>query len=472
MVGVGSVRSILFPVLATITTAAVGAVLLPLPLRAETLEDAMTYGYRSNPQLNAERAALRATDEFVPQALSDYRPKVNATADIGVDAVDERGARGERRTQTLAPRGAALSASQTLFNGFQTGNRVRAAESRVLAGRESLRLMEQTVLLDIVTAYMDVLRDGAVYELQTRNVDVLREQLEQARTRLRAGQVTPTDVAQAQSRQAAAVAQLLAAQVARDAARANYERIVGRAPEGLTPGRPVDRLSPRSMAIAIGEGETRHPAVVAAGFGADVATLQIKIAEGALYPTATLEGVVRYRVDTSPATEVTAPASGTSASLIARLAVPLFQGGGEYAAIRQAREQVTQRRFDLEALRRRSRATVVQSWGLLEAAKAAIEAANVQVSAAETAFNGVREEARAGQRTTLDLLNAQQELVNARVALATAQRNRVVASYTLLAAVGRLSPQALGLPVEIYDPSVHYHQVRDSWIGLRTPDGN
>jgi outer membrane protein len=154
-----------------------------------------------------------------------------------------------------------------------------------------------------------------------------------------------------------------------------------------------------------------------------------------------------------------------------QLAIPVYQGGAEYATIRQAKETLGQRRVDLDTARDQAQRTLVESWGQLEAAKAQIEATQAQVTAAEIALNGVREEARVGQRTTLDVLNAQQELVNARVALVTAQRDRVVASYTVLAAVGRLSAPVLRLPVPVYDPVVHYHQVRDTWAGVRTPDG-
>jgi outer membrane protein len=159
------------------------------------------------------------------------------------------------------------------------------------------------------------------------------------------------------------------------------------------------------------------------------------------------------------------------ASVAAQLTVPLYQGGSEYAAIRQAKETLGQRRLDLDTARDQVQATVTQAWGQLDAAKAQILATQAQVTAAEVALNGVREEARVGQRTTLDVLNAQQDLVNARVALVTAQRDRVVASYTVLAATGALSPQVLGLRIQVYDPIVHYQQVRDAWAGVRAPDG-
>jgi outer membrane protein len=159
------------------------------------------------------------------------------------------------------------------------------------------------------------------------------------------------------------------------------------------------------------------------------------------------------------------------ASALAQLSVPVYQGGAEYSLIRQSKETLAQQRLVLEQTRDQARANVVQAWGQLDAGKASVQSAQAQVTASEIALNGVREEAKAGQRTTLDVLNAQQALVNARVALVTAQHDRVVASYSVLNAVGRLSPIVLNLPTETYDPSIHYHQVRDSWVGVRTPSG-
>ncbi len=247
---------------------------------------------------------------------------------------------------------------------------------------------------------------------------------------------------------------------------ANYRRVIGVNPGRLDPGTPVDRLSPAVLARAITEGETQSPSVLASMYGVDAAELAVKISEGALYPNLGL---------TASATKSWDPLFNinkeTAISVIGQLTVPIYQGGSEYSAIRQSKETLGQQRLNLDVNRDQARATVVQSWGQLDAAKAQIEATTAQVNAAEIALNGVREEARVGQRTTLDVLNAQQELVNARVALVTAQHDRVVASYTLLAAVGGLSMQHLGLNVMIYDPQVHYQQVRDAWIGVRTPDG-
>jgi outer membrane protein len=439
---------------------------------ADTLEGALQLAYQNNPQLNAQRAIVRQTDEGVPQALAGYRPQISATASVGT-AWTESTTRTSNPMASLVttarsttPRSYGLSATQTLYNGFQTANRTRAAESQVFAARETLRLLEQTVLLDAATAYMNVLRDTAILRLQQSNVEVLQEQLRQTRDRFNVGEVTRTDVAQAESRLAAGQSQFLGAQANLTSSRAAYRQVIGVEPGTLAPGTPVDRFSPRTLAAAVSRGQAENPNVTAAMYGVDVALLQVKIAEGALYPTLTATASVQQQWQPQLSIEKI-----FSTSLIGQLTVPIYQGGGEYATIRQSKEALGQRRLDLDTQRDQARATVVQAWGQLEAAKAQIVATQSQVNAAEIALNGVREEARVGQRTTLDVLNAQQELVNARVSLVTAQRDRVVASYTLLSATGRLAPKVLGVRVVPYDPRVHYHQVRDAWSGLRTPDG-
>ena len=324
------------------------------------------------------------------------------------------------------------------------------------------------MLLSAATAYMNLLRDSALLELQRSNVTVLEATLRQTRDRFNVGEVTRTDVAQAESRLAAGRSSLLTAESNYISSRAVYRQVIGVEPGRLIPAMPVDRLSPRNLTGALARARTEHPTITTAAYNVDVAAYQVKVAEGALYPTATLQGSANK---TQGSTTNLTTAQSLSAAVTAQLTVPLYQGGGEYATIRQAKETLGQRRLDLDTARDQVQSTVTQAWGQLEAAKAQIEATQAQVAAAEIALNGVREEARVGQRTTLDVLNAQQDLVNARAALVTAQRDRVVASYTVLAAVGSLSPQILGLGVPNYDPMVHYQQVRDAWGGIRTPDG-
>ena len=248
--------------------------------------------------------------------------------------------------------------------------------------------------------------------------------------------------------------------------RAHYRRIIGVEPDNLKPGMPVDRFSPRTLQAAVDQGIAQNPSVVAALYDVDVAQLQVKIAEGGLYPTLALQGDVQKQLDAN----ITTPKLFTT-SVMLGLSVPIYQGGKEYSAIRQSKEAVTQQRLNVDDVREQVRSDVTQFWGQIEATKAQTEAAQRQVTASEDALNGVRDEARVGQRTTLDVLNAQQALINARVNLITAQHDRVVASYNLLSSVGRLSAVVLHLPVEVYDPVVHYQQVRDNWFGVRTPDG-
>jgi outer membrane protein len=465
------------PVIRSIARFAVAAAALAVisgSALSDTLETALKQAYQNNPSLNAQRAALRATDEGVPIALSGYRPRVTGTITAGATGQSQT-TRTVNSTgvgtytgnwDNFAPHTFGVTATQTLYNGMQTANRTRQAESQVSAGRETLRLTEQTVLLDAATAYMNVLRDTATLDLQRRNVEVLQEQLRQTRDRFNVGEVTKTDVAQSESRLAAGRSQMLGAESNLTTSRATYRQRIGVEPGKLIPAAPVDRFSPKNLAAAIGQGRLENPSVTATALGVDVASLQVRINEGALYPTITASAGVNYNMEPSPLVvkQMQFTALGT-------VSVPLFQGGAEYATIRQSKETLGQRRMDLDTQRDSAQQAVVQAWGQLEAAKAQIIATQAQVAAAETALNGVREEARVGQRTTLDVLNAQQELVNARVALVNAQRDRVVASYSLLSASGRLSVGTLGLKINVYDPVVHYHQVRDSWVGVRTPDG-
>jgi outer membrane protein len=440
---------------------------------ADTLEWALVQAYQNNPSLNAQRAALRAADENVPQALSGYRPKISVTGTGSYNRFNESSLLvlpGSVQTtqfgQTYLSNSLGVTGSYTLFNGFQTANRTRQAESQVEGARETLRVTEQQVLLDAVTAYMNLLRDQAILDLRRYNIEVLVEQLRQTRGRFNLGELTRTDVSQAETRLAVSRFSYLGAQSNLQTSQGNYRRVIGVDAGRLTPGTSVDRLSPATLAKAISEGQIQSPSVLAAMYGVDAAALAVKVSEGALYPNMTITASALQ--GTNPAFEVL---KETNASLVGQLTVPIYQGGAEYSQIRQNKETLGQQRLSVDVNRDQARATVVQSWGQREAAKSQIEAARVAVNSAEVALNGVRQEAHVGQRTTLDVLNAEQELVNARIDLVTAQHDRVVASYSLLAAVGGLSMPRLGLNVRIYDPMVHYQQVRDAWTGLRTPDG-
>jgi outer membrane protein len=461
----------------TLTLVAATVLRLASPAAAETIEQALARAYANNPQLNAQRAIVRQADEGVPQALSGYRPNVSANASVGREYTDIKqvipptppllttsasfAAKG-----LSIPRSVGATVNQTLFNGEQTANRVRAAESQVTMARETLRVMEQSVLLAAATIYMDVSRDSANLEVQQNNVRVLQRTLTDTRNRFAVGQVTDTDVAQSEAQLAAAEATMHGAESTLTTTRANYRRIIGVDPGNLSPASSVERMAPPTLPAAIAAGAAENPSVIAALYGVDVAQLQVKIAEGALFPTLAAQYNVQYGVFP----QLLTPHQFTDTVML-NLSVPIYQGGADYSAIRLNKESLSQQRLNIDDVRDQTRANVVQFWGQLQAAKAQIEAAQRQNDAAERALTGVRNEALAGQRTTQDVLIAEQALVNARQSLIVAQHDKVVASYSMLSAVGRLSAQTLGLPVPIYDPVVHYQQVRDSWIGLRIPSG-
>jgi len=458
----------------TVLGGAVTAVLLLIqmaapPARADTMEAALLRAYQSNPQLNAQRASVRATDESVPQALSGYRPKVTANASAGTQYSDQLISLGSRTILAdgpNSPHAVGAAATQTLFNGNQTANKTRAAESQVLGAREGLRLMEQSVLLAAATIYMDYLRDAAILEVQRSNTRVLEQTLKQTRQRYDAGLVTPTDVAQSEAQLAVGRTQELTAEANLTTTRANFRRIIGNEPEQLAPASPVDRYLPETLRDAADITLVENPSVTAAMYGIDVNFLNVKVNEGALFPTVTLQASVQ-RGWQQTVTQI----RQFNASAIAQVNAPIYQGGAEYSLIRQSKEALEQQRLNLEQVRDQARADLITAWGQLLAGRAQVASTQSQVSASEIALLGTRKEATVGQRTVLDVLNAQQAVVNARVALVSAQHDRVVASYAVLSAVGRLSPQVLHLATPAYDPSVHYRQVRDNWVGVRTPDG-
>jgi outer membrane protein len=433
-----------------------------------TLQDALVKTYQNNPQLNAERARQRGTDENVPQALSGYRPQLVASLGAGLQAVRNLLPDNAIQTATLRPWTIGFTVSQTLFNGNKTANSVRAAEFQVKSGREALRNVEQGVLLDAVTAYMNVMANIALYEAQRTNVQVLREIQATTKKRLDAGDVTPTDTAQAESRVSRGLADLNAAQVTLAISREIYQQVIGEAAGQLAPASPVDRLSPATQTAAMETANHEHPAVLGAGYDVDVAQTSIKLAESSLLPTVSVQANASRSVQTDSSLTT---AAQDQASVLGQMNVPIYDGGMAASQTRQAKEVYSQSRLVLEQVRNQSRTAVVSAWVSNEGTKVALTAAESEVHAAELALQGVRKEAQGGQRTTIDVLNAQQDLTNARTRQITAQRDRVIASYTLLSAVGRLDVHALNLNTPDYEADVHYHQVRDAWHGLRTPSG-
>ena len=455
---------------AAIAAAICGALVAPAA-EAETIGGALAKAYLSNPDINQQRAAVRVSDENIPKANAGYLPTVSAETDAGRASIEGSGLGPgipDPFHQTSTPRGYGVTVTQNVWNGNRTINSVREAESGVLGAREQLRNTEQNVLLSAVTYYMDVLRDTAILDLDRNNVEVLQEQLRQTQDRFNVGEVTRTDVAQAEASLAGARATALTAQSSLQASVANYRQAIGDEPKNLAPVAPVTKPLPRTLLEAVSISQVEHPAIVAMLHGVDAAALAIKVSEGALYPTVGLTGQVSKRFDVQGYPVGSQTLTG---SLVGQITVPIYDGGVTYASTRQAKETLGQQELQTDLQRDKVRAAVVAAWGANQNSLGILRAAKAQVEAAEVALAGVREEAKVGQRTTLDVLNAQQTLLNARVQLVTAQHDQVVNSYMLLSAIGRLSIKTLGLAVAEYDPRVHFDQVKNKWFGLRTPDG-
>jgi outer membrane protein len=437
-------------------------------VRAATLNEALAGAYVHNPRLNAERARLRATDENVPQALSTYRPQLNAGLSTGLQGVRNLLPGGQAQWDQLRPSTASVTLNQIVFNGLKTASAVRQAEAKINSGQADLRLVEQEVLLDAATAYMAVLSNLSLVEALRTNVTFLRELLATTSKRYDAGDVTPTDVAQAQARLNRGLADLNSAEVALAASRATYLQVIAMPAAQLAPAAPIDPLLPgtREQAAAIATRE--HPTIAGAMFEIDVAQWAIPIAQAGLFPTGNLQANASAAKDNDPTVDFI---SQNQASVVGSLKVPVYDGGLTAARVRQAQEILGQTRIWLERVRARAETAVAAAWATNEGARISIAAAESEIKAATVAVAGVQKEAQAGHRTTLDVLNAQQDLTAAQARLIVAQRDRVVASYTLLSAIGRLDHKRLRLQTPDYDPRTHYHQVRDLPYGLDTPSG-
>jgi outer membrane protein len=430
------------------------------PASAQSINEALAAAYKNNPRLDADRARQRATDEEVARANSGYRPSINATGEIGYQRTDTSPAtttNGESH-----PKGYAITGSQPIFRGFRTLNNVRRAEATVRAGREALRLTEQDVLLAAATAYMDVVRDQAIVRLRENNVNVLTRELKATQDRFSVGEVTRTDVAQAQARRAVSVSELDAARAALRTSRAAFEAVVGFPPRNLTDQRPPESKLPKSLPEALAITMREYPRVVNALYNEQAARHNVDLIWGELLPTVSLDARYQRSFDTSRTID-----EAESTTVTGRVTVPIYDQGGEvHARVRQAKHTHVQSLQVVEQERADAQSRATSAWSSYQAAKAQLESDRSQVAATRTALAGVREEERVGQRTLLDVLNAENEALNAEVRLVTTQRNLVVAGYALLSAIGRLSAAETGVVGQAYDPDVHYHEIRRKWWGI------
>ena len=426
---------------------------------AETLHDALDAAYSNNPRLQAERAGLRAADEEVSQALSDWRPTVELDTSAGVQAFQTNSSTGTARNQHRDPRSLSFSVTQPLFRGGRTVAATREAESNVQAERARLASVEQGVLLDAVVAYVNVLRDQAVLELNINNEQVLGRQAEATRDRFQVGEITRTDVFQAESRLSLATADRIEAEGNLATSRATYLNVIGMAPENLEQVVPPADL-PLTEQDAVTAAVTSSPDVIAAELDTIASSHNIDEVRGELLPTLELEGAATTALDSAGENTKTESYQATLS-----LSVPLYQSGAVYSRLREAKQLAGRFRLLVDAERRNATESATSAWEALQSARAQIVAFQKGIEASSIALEGVQSEAEVGSRTVLDVFDAEQELLDARVELVFAQRDEVVAAYQLKTAMGDLTAGKLGLGVDVYDPQVHYEEVRDKWFG-------
>ncbi len=435
-----------------------GAVGLPPPAAAESLPAALAEAYLTNPTLVAARAELRVVDEQVPEAKSARRPTLSITGSAGADWSETSLRDSFQRTN---PRQIGIEATQPVYRGGRIDAGIRVAENGVLAQRARLHDTEQQVLLAAATAYFDVVRDLAVVELTKNNERVLERQLEATRDRFRVGEITRTDVSQAESRLSRANADRIEAEGFLANSRATYARVVGSVPGELT--RPTVALDlPSGLDEAVALARAHNPAVLAAVYTEAAARDTVDQVDGEFWPSADLSASVSRSFETSLGDD----SYSNDVTVLAQVSIPLYQSGAVMARARGARQQLNQRRLQVSEARRSAQEQAIQAWQSLVTARASIESRKAQVRSAEIALEGVRQEATVGSRTVLDVLDAEQELLDARVQLVRAERDETVAAFSVLSAIGQLDAQGLGLDVPHYRPEAYYNRVRDRWFGI------
>jgi outer membrane protein len=435
---------------------------------AETLHEALGAAYRTNPTLGAERARQRATDEQVPQALSGWRPQISAT---GSAATQSRRAKrfigstattgsiySPYSTDATTPGTLRIQLTQPIYQGGRTTASTKAAEANVKAGRQQLLSTEQDVLFRTVQAYMNVMRDRQIANLRAQNIKVLRDQLRATKLRFQVGEVTRTDVAQSEARVSQSISAEATARAQLAASIASYVTLTGRQPGKLSMPRLPN--SPPSLEVALRRSQELSPNILAAAQVQDAAMHNIDIARSDLLPVLSVQASATITEDWG------VKAGNEQVGRVETvLNVPIYDGGRTYSSVREAKHTENQRRIEVIEATRQVRESVTSSWNFRNSSRESITAAKSQVSAAQQALSGVREEYLVGSRSTLDVLNAQQELLNARIALVTAERDYVVASYQLLGTIGKLTAPQLALRVPYYDPKANYNRVRNKLFG-------
>jgi TolC family type I secretion outer membrane protein len=429
------------------------------PVGAQTLAAALADAYATNPTLAAARAGLRAVNEGVPQALANWRPSVSVTGSAGKGRIDSETSTTSNQ-ESLTPLSLAANLVQPLYRGGRTLAATARAEEEIQAQRATLSSVDQSVLLSAATAYMDVWRDQSVVAFNENNERVIERQLEATRDRFTVGEVTRTDVAQAETRLALAAAERIAAEGALRVSQAVYQEVTGKGP-GVLPPAPALTGLPVSLDEVVGLSISRSPDILAANFAEKAARHQVREVTGELYPTVEINASLSHSEESS--------ARGSEirkAQILAEVTIPLYQQGAVSSRVREAKQIANQRRIEIEEARRRSGQESTSAWEGLQTARAQIRSFETGVRAAEIALEGVRQENEVGARTILDILDAEQELLDAQVNLVRSQRDEIVTGFRVLAAIGRLTARDLELAVEVYNPEVDYLNVRNVWFGL------
>jgi outer membrane protein len=425
-----------------------------------TLAGALAATYSTQPALQAERAKLRATDEGVPQALAGWRPTVivSGTAGYGDGAFSTLGSAIGRSDRVIATPQATLT--QPIYTGGKVSATLHKAETQIMAERATLIAQEEQSFIDTVNAYVNVIQNQQLLALQVSNEQVLTEQLRATNDRFRVGEITRTDVAQAEAALAGATAQREIAEGNLQTARATFQRVVGYLPPGdLIEPQPL-RLPVKSQQEAATMAGANNPTVVAALFNDATAKNAVDVAFSALMPQVSLQGQIFQDQNSTFRNSYS-----NGYQVVASVSVPLYQGGAEYSAIRQARQTEQQTAKLIDDSRRTAVQSAVQAWETLVAARASAQSTREAISANAVALDGVEREAIVGSRTTLDVLNAQQALLNSETTLVQNLASVITASYTVAQAIGRLTARDMALPVPLYDETAYYNAVRNKWAG-------
>jgi outer membrane protein len=423
---------------------------------ATSLSDTLAATYNNNPGLKAARENLKAVDENMPSAIAGWLPEVSANFENG---------RRKTKIGGMNTNGDAndhdISLKQPLFRGGRTVATMKQAKNAIMAGRSDLRRSEQDILLEAITAHMDILRDSELLELNKNNVEVLQEHLKAVNERFKLGDVTRTDVAQAKASLAQAQSQQISADGVLDSSKAAYIRVVGTEPVMLDHVEdPVEVKAPLDQIVQLALNE--NPVVKSAQYNAELAKNSITIQKSRLLPSVDFVADKSKQVGALSANGLDIETE----TYAVRVAVPLYQSGSEYSNIRRAKADSRRLKYELVDQENKTRQAVISAYNDFQVARSIIESSKAIIESSQIALTGTEEEAKVGSRTTLDVLDAEQNLFQARANLISAKRNEIVSSYTLFAQIGRLNAEELGLDVQLYNPKKNYNKRKYQIIGF------